>query len=988
MDNKSKIYKSAEKYLKEYNTDPHKGLTDDAVINNRNKYGKNEIKPLDKDPLWKQFLEKFKDPTIIILCVCAAISVLLGFYEGNVPWEGIGIFIAVAIATGVGFISEFKADQAFETLKKDNENIQVKVIRNGTLHVISTHELVVGDILEVESGDKVPADATLINSVDLLIDESLMTGESLAVNKSEEDEKIIGGTVVVSGQGKAIVTAVGEKMQMGEILRSLSRKEEDQTPLQIKLADLAGLISKVGTTAAILIFFSLFTSSLLKGDFGIISSSQQTISAIGILAIAAVSCLGIFLGKGNVKKIASIGGTLLAVLFLIYMSFFAITPDNVVENIQTILNYFIVAVTIIVVAVPEGLPMAVTISLALSMRKIRQDNNLVRKMMATETIGSVNVICSDKTGTLTKNQMTVQEVLFAGQKYNKDSFNKVKEHNYFNLLKYLLTVNSTADFVKDEDGTYKVVGNSTEGALLSWIGSFGVDFHQLREDTPVYHRIPFSSEKKMMSSTTGYDSCKNCQVPGEGKNCCDADQCRITYVKGAPEKIIGFCKNIVVDSKVEDINKHKASLESFISDMSSKAMRIIALAYKVESSEKFHSTLNVENDLILLGLVGISDPIREDVPAAIEVAHSAGIDVKMVTGDNIKTATAIAKEIGLAKGDFAAMEGTEFRESSDDKILKVLDKLKVLARATPSDKERLVNLIQSKNKVVAVTGDGTNDAPALKKADVGISMGLRGTDVAKEASDIVLTDDNFGSIVKAVKWGRTLYENIQKFLQFQLTINFSALMIAILSPILMIFFPNSNFKSIPLTVIQLLWVNLVMDTLAALAFGLEPSRNDIMKDQPKKRTESFVTKTMFYNIGTMGVCFMLFIIALQAFDIMGVANAFGAGSIAELENNEATKYAFSSVLFTTYIFMQVFNMFNARSVKLGTPVFKNLGQSKSFLTVLGAIVVVQVLITTFGGTFFNTQPLPLIMWGKIMLVGIGTLILSAIFRNIGKAILK
>jgi Ca2+-transporting ATPase len=988
MDNKTKVYKGAEKYFKEFNSDPYSGLTSDAVNNNRSKFGKNEITPLEKDPLWKQFLEKFKDPTIIILCICAAVSVFIGFYHNEFPWEGIGIFIAIGIATGVGFFSEYKADQAFETLKKDNENIQVKVIRNGSLNVISTLELVAGDIVEVESGDKVPADAAVINSVDLLVDESLMTGESLAVNKSEEDDKLIGGTVVVSGQGKAIVTAVGEKMQMGEILRSLSRKEEDPTPLQIKLADLAGIISRVGTTAAVLIFFSLFASSLLRGDFGIISASLKSVSIIGLLAIAAITGIGIILGKGKLKKVASIGGPLVAAVFLIYMSFFAIVPGNTVTNIQTILNYFIVAVTIIVVAVPEGLPMAVTISLALSMRKIRQDNNLVRKMMATETIGSVNVICSDKTGTLTKNQMTVQEVYFAGQGYNKDSFGNIKEHTYFNILKYLLTVNSTADFVKDEDGTYKVVGNSTEGALLSWVGSLGVDFHQLREDTPVYHRIPFSSERKMMSSTTGYDTCKNCQVADQGKSCDIADQCRITYVKGAPEKIIGFCKNIIIDSKIEDISKHKAGLDSFISAMSEKAMRIIALAYKIESSEKFHSTLNVENDLVLLGLVGISDPIRDDVKEAVAVAHSAGIDVKMVTGDNIKTATAIAKEIGLIKGDFAAMEGTEFRESSDDKVLKVLDKLRVLARATPSDKERLVNLIQSKNKVVAVTGDGTNDAPALKKADVGISMGLRGTDVAKEASDIVLTDDNFGSIVKAVKWGRTLYENIQKFLQFQLTINLSALMIAILSPILMIFFPNSNFQSIPLTVIQLLWVNLVMDTLAALALGLEPSRSDIMNDPPKRRNESFVTKTMFYNIVTMGVCFMLFIIGMQAFDIMGVANAFDANSIAELEKNDATKYAFSSVLFTTYIFMQVFNMFNARAVKHGTPVLKNLGKSKSFLTVLFAIVIVQILITTFGGTFFNTQSLPMIMWVKIIIVGLCTLVLGGIFRSIGKVVLK
>ncbi|MDP4181323.1 MAG: calcium-translocating P-type ATPase, PMCA-type [Bacillota bacterium] len=975
MDNKTRVYKCAQKYLTEYNSDPHAGLTTENVEKNRAQYGKNEITPAQKDPLWKQFVEKFKDPTIIILCICAAISVFIGFYHKEFPWEGIGIFIAISIATGVGFFSEYKADQAFETLKRDNENIQVKVIRNNSLEIVSTRDLVVGDVIEVENGDKVPADAVVINSVDLLVDESLMTGESLAVSKSEDEDKLLGGTVVVSGQGKAIVTAVGEKMQMGEILRSLSRQEEEQTPLQLKLGTLAGLISKVGTTAAILIFFSLFASTLLSGNFGVISSSLKITTAVVLVAIVILSGAGQILGNDKIKRIASIGGPILATIFLIYISFFAITPKNVVTNIQTILDYFIVAVTIIVVAVPEGLPMAVTISLALSMRKIRQDNNLVRKMLATETIGSVNVICSDKTGTLTKNQMEVQEVFFAGQNFNKDSFSKIKEHSYFNILKYLLTVNSTADFIKDDSGKYKVVGNSTEGALLTWIGNMGIDFHQLREETPIYHRVSFTSERKMMASTTGYDTCQNCRIANSGKCCEIAEQCRITYVKGAPEKIIGFCRSIVIDSKIEDINKHKKSLDSFISAMSDKAMRIIALAYKIEASEKFQSSLNVENDLILLGLVGISDPVREDVKEAVNVALSAGIDVKMVTGDNIKTATAIAKEIGLLQGDWAAMEGSEFRTSPDSKILQVLDKLKVLARATPSDKERLVNLIQSSNKVVAVTGDGTNDAPALKKADVGISMGLRGTDVAKEASDIVLTDDNFGSIVKAVKWGRTLYENIQKFLQFQLTINFSALMIAILSPILKLLFPDSNFQALPLTVLQLLWVNLVMDTLAALALGLEPARSNIMQDPPKKRTESFVTKTMLYNILTMGVCFTLFIIGLQAFDIMGASKLSG-------------EFAFSSVLFTTYIFMQVFNMFNARAVKLGTSIFRNLGQSKSFLGVLTGIVVVQILITNFGHSFFHTQPLPLYMWGRIILVGVGALVLGAVFRTLGKGIIK
>ena len=976
MDNKIKVYQSALKFISEYNTDPNNGLNKEKVKKNREKYGSNEIAPAPKDPLWKLYLEKFKDPTIIVLCICAAISVLIGIYHQDIPWEGVGIFIAIAIATGVGFLSEYKADQAFETLKRDNENIQVKVIRDGELSVISTRELVVGDIIEVENGDKIPADAVLLSSVDLMVDESLMTGESVPANKSEEENKLIGGTVVVAGYGKAVLTSVGDKMQMGEILRSLASQAEEETPLQLKLAKLAGLISKVGTTAAVLIFFALFATTVLGGELGSISSTLKVITLAGLAGICIVTGALLAFGGEKVKKIATIGGPLLAALFLVYISFFAITPKDTVANIQQILEYFIVAVTVIVVAVPEGLPMAVTISLALSMRKIRQDNNLVRKMMATETIGSVNVICSDKTGTLTKNQMTVQEVYFAGKTYNGSSFSEIKNQTFFDVLKYSLSANSTADFIKDEEtGKFKVVGNSTEGALLSWIGDLGVDFHKLREEIPIYHRMPFSSEKKMMSSTTGFDSSEMCKVFNPQEGCKISDKFRVTFVKGAPEKIIAMCKSAAVGSKIEDIGKHKAALDSFISAMSDKAMRIIAVAYKTESVSKFEDSLNVESDLVLLGLVGISDPIREDVKEAVNLAHSAGIDVKMVTGDNIKTATAIAKEIGLLQGEWAAMEGTEFRSTSDEKILKVLNKLKVLARATPSDKERLVNLIQSQNKVVAVTGDGTNDAPALKKADVGISMGLRGTDVAKEASDIVLTDDNFGSIVKAVKWGRTLYENIQKFLQFQLTINLSALLIAVLSPILKLIFPGMNFQSMPLTVIQLLWVNLVMDTLAALALGLEPPRDGIMHDKPKKRTESFLTKTMMYNIATMGISFTVFMLLLQAFDVMG-ANALKG------------EFAFSSVLFTTYIFMQVFNLFNARVIKPGVSIFEKITQSKSFIGVLLSIVIVQVLITTFGGTFFHTQALPLYMWAKIIAVGLGTLVLSAIFRMIGKAILK
>lgn len=980
-DKGSHIYKEGEEALKKYSSHVANGLNNEQVVKNREKYGKNEITPSEKDPLWKQFLEKFKDPTIIILAICAFISTLIGIYEGHTPWEGIGIFVAITIATTVGFWSEYKADKAFETLKADNENIDVKVIRNGNLVVISTKELVSGDVIEIESGDKIPADAILLNSIDLTVDESLMTGESMPVTKSHDNVNMIGGTMVVTGYGRAVVDKVGDNMQMGAILRSLSSNEEEQTPLQFKLGKLAELISKVGTSAAALIFFALFTSFVISSDHVILSDSAKTGTIIFLLATVLVTAIGLFKGNSKIKKLAAVGGPLIAALGLFFVSFIiGNLQETRLEAIQEVLNFFIIAVTIIVVAVPEGLPMAVTISLALSMRKIRQDNNLVRKMMATETIGSVNVICSDKTGTLTQNKMTVQEIYFSGKNYDKAKFSELTGVDMFEVVKILLAANSTANITHEDDGKVKIIGNTTEGAMLTWLNEMGVDFksiQEIRDTMPVYDRLSFNADRKMMSTVTGFE--EGTSLEGlKDKNSPALDKIKkskLVLVKGAPERIVPLCIEASVGTGTEDIKKQKDSINKQIKGMADKAMRTIALAYKTVSEDKTIDRDNIEKDLIFLGIIGISDPIREDVPAAVKRAKDAGIDVKMVTGDNINTATAIAKEAGLLDQGWVSMEGGEFRQKSDKELLAVLKKLKVLARATPSDKERLVSLIQQQKLVVAVTGDGTNDAPALKKADVGISMGLKGTDVAKEASDIVLTDDNFGSIIKAVHWGRTLYENVQKFLQFQLTINVSALAIAFLSPLLNIIFPSANFSNLPLTVIQLLWINLVMDTLAALALGLEPPRDEIMDEKPKRREESFLTKNMIFNILSMGGYFTVFILLLQTFDFMGVKGLQG-------------EFASSSVLFTTYIFLQVFNLLNARSIKTGTSILKNLSKSKSFLTVLTLIVVMQVIITQFGGEFFRTQPLPLDMWAKIVGVGALTLVIGFIIRSIQRVVIK
>lgn len=978
MEKNKKIFKEAEKLIKDFGSDAHNGLSEEGVKRNREKYGKNEITPSEKVPVWKQFLEHFKDPTIIILCICALVSTAIGIYQGEFPWDGIGIFIAIIIATGVGFWSEYKADKAFETLKEDNENIDVKVIRDGSLKVISTKELVVGDIIELENGDKIPADAVVLNCIDLLVDESLMTGESVPVEKGPDNTKLIGGTMVVTGSARAVVTNVGDNMEMGSILRSLADQTQEQTPLQYKLAKLAGLISVVGTVAAVLIFFALFANSVLTGNFGVLSNSVKTGTVVFLAAIAVIT--GVLLIKGNkkIKRIAAVLGPLIAAIGLLYVAFAIGKPADAIESAKSILDFFIVAVTIIVVAVPEGLPMAVTISLALSMRKIRRDNNLVRKMLATETIGSVNVICSDKTGTLTKNQMQVRDVYFNGKHFDSSNFNELTQNPMFEVIKILLAANSTANVTKDKDGNIEIVGNTTEGAMLTWLNELGVNFNtilDIRENMPVYDRLSFNADRKMMSTVTGLENSDLFNFnENKDKDSQTIKSCKVVLAKGAPERILSLCTGVSIGDKIESFEKHKDDINNKLLGLSDKAMRTIALAYKVVAEDEVLDKDSIEKDLVFAGLLGITDPVREDVPHAINVAKEAGINVIMVTGDNVNTARAIAREINLLEEDSIVMEGSEFKEKSDEEILSILKKLRVLARATPSDKERLVSLIQRTKEVVAVTGDGTNDAPALKKADVGISMGLKGTDVAKEASDIVLTDDNFGSIVKAVHWGRTLYENVQKFLQFQLTINVSALAIAFLSPILGMIFPSANFQTIPLTVLQLLWINLVMDTLAALALGLEPPRDGIMKEKPKRREESFLTKNMSFSILTTGLYFTVFILLLQAFDFMGASKLGDKGT--------------SSVLFTTYVFMQLFNLLNSRSLKPGASIFENLTKSKSFMAIFTVIVVVQVIITQFGGAFFNTQALPLYMWGKIILVSSLTLVVGALVRWSQKLFIK
>ena len=876
-----KVYPEVGSVLEELGTDPERGLTSEQVRRNRAKYGSNELSPPEKDPLWKQFLEGFKDPTIIILCICAVLAIGIGIYRGEPPLDGVAILVAVSIATGMGFWSEYKADQAFELLKKDVQDVDVKNTRNGDFHTISVRELVVGDIIHLEGGDKIPADCKLIDSVDLILDESLMTGESTPVNKDRDDVNLIGGTAVTVGNGRAVVTAVGDKMEMGKILKALAegRKEhavsarlevaqvspvvdkgqpqpekkkspeplvlssmlgltidfdivsdwsgplptreihvpnkhtremegeahsklswleltptsfscppgekvvltarltdeatrlqpgiydvadaltikskvEEKTPLQEKLGVLANQISAAGTAAAVLIFLSLFTAGIFTGTFDTFGELDGTIRSPLMYTILGVAVLGgllMMVKNRDLRRLVTFAVPGLITAMLIAADVFFTTGSEAgftLTSLQLILDYFVVALTIIVVAVPEGLPMAVVISLALSARKIREDNNLVRKMVATETIGSANVILSDKTGTLTENQMALAALYVHGQLIEGEAAYRLQSHPTFDVLAFGAVVNSTAHLER-EDGRVKFVGNTTEAALLAWLQKQGVDYRQLRRQSPVYGRICFSSERKMMTTLSGRDAdtcaeCHFCRLECLGHQMMEThtkrEGCRLILTKGAPERVLPLCDSMElgVDQIVPLDDGNRAMVQQQLDAMTDRAMRVLALAYRPQPNPSNPSAgdaeaavyleggnEDLERGLTLLAIIGINDPVREDVPQAVQTCKDAGINVVMVTGDHVKTATVIAEEIGLLEQDSVILEGEEFARMSDEQVLEILPRLRVLARSRPLEKERLVELFQAhEGLVVAVTGDGTNDAPALMRADVGISMGL------------------------------------------------------------------------------------------------------------------------------------------------------------------------------------------------------------------------------------------------------------------------
>jgi len=893
------------------------GLTDTQVLESRKQHGENILTPPEKEPLWKAFLEKFTDPIIVILLIALALSIGVSCYEffsghgtASVFFEPAGILIAVLLATVVGFLFELNANKKFEILNKVNDDTLVKVIRNGNICQVPKKEVVVNDIVILETGEEVPADGELLEAVSLQINESTLTGEPVIKKTTnpadfEKDttypsNHAMKGTTVADGHGIMQVLKVGDATEFGKVYKGAQIDSSVETPLNQQLNKLADLITKASYAIAVFIL-------------------------VGRLISYFVSVGGL-----HVEDWILFGGY--------------------------ILNTIMIAVTLIVVAVPEGLPMSVTLSLALSMKRMLSTNNLVRKMHACETMGAATVICTDKTGTLTQNQMKVYNYDFYD--YNdcldKNQSNHTNHINHSSDIIYEgIAVNSTAYLDYSDEPKIKALGNPTEGALLIWLHENGVDYLPLRENAEIVEQLTFSTERKYMATIV--------QSPALAK--------KVLYVKGAPEIVLNLCKTFPAA---------KEKIQSELLEYQNKAMRTLGFAYQIiddkdETDFIYEGELQNVN-LTFVGIVAISDPVRADVLEAVKSCLKAGIDVKIVTGDTPGTAKEIGRQIGLwEKGETEThhMTGTQFAETDDKTLLESILDLKILSRARPMDKQRLVQLLQSKNQVVAVTGDGTNDAPALNVAQVGLSMG-DGTSVAKEASDITILDNSFGSISRAVMWGRSLYQNIQRFILFQLTINVAACLIVLIGAFL-------GTES-PLTVTQMLWVNLIMDTFAALALASLPPNEKVMNDKPRKTTDHIINKAMAESILTVGLIFVILLFGLVQYfkhaDITSLTQFsltdFGRSFFDFTPGNGLSPYELS-LFFTIFVFLQFWNMFNAKAFMTGKSTFASLGHCTGFLIIALVIVVGQWLIVTFGREMFNVTTLHLTDW--IIIIGSTSVVL-------------
>ena len=868
------------------------GLTDEQVKQSREQHGKNVLTPPQRTSLWKLYLDKYRDPIIQILLVAAFVSLILAFIEKNFM-ETIGIFVAVFLATTVGFYFERDAAKKFNLLTALSEEQPVKVRRNGKVMEIPRHDVVVGDVVLVEVGDEVPADGELIVCNDLQINESTLTGEPVTEKSLEGGgdgayprNVILRSTMVMNGRGEFVVTAVGDATEIGKVAKKSTEQTSVETPLHMQLDKLAKMISKVGSVVSVAAFFIFLIHDILTNP------------AWG--------------GKDY-----------------FYMA-------------EIVLKYFMMAVTLIVMAVPEGLPMAITLSLALNMRRMLKSNNLVRKLHACETMGAVTVICTDKTGTLTQNKMQVSAL-------------ELKQGDE-TLLDTAIALNSTAEL---NDG--KPIGNPTESALLLWLDAQGKDYEELRKQVNVLKQLPFSTERKMMATLA--------EVDGE----------TYLFVKGAPEIVMKKC--IIEDRMLKQTAEE-------LDEWQHKAMRTLAFAYKkIETSimrTSRTSTAEVvalldANDLQLQAIAAIADPIRPDVPAAVQECRHAGIEVKVVTGDTAATALEIGKQIGVfedepenigADGSLTSLDqqmitGEQWEALSDEEAYERAKDIRVMSRARPTDKQRLVAMLQKRGEVVAVTGDGTNDAPALHYAHVGLSLGS-GTSVAKEASDMTLLDDSFKSIANAVMWGRSLYRNLQRFLFFQLVVNVAALLLVLGGSVI--------GTEMPLTVTQILWVNLIMDTFAALALASLPPSHEVMKDKPRKASDFIINKSIGFGILFCGIVFFLVMFALLVY-----CERRGKGGV---DVHELTMF------FTTFVMIQFWNLFNAKALMSHHTAFRHFLKDKGMILVLVLVLVGQWIIVTFGGEMFRTTPLSLHEW--LLIIGSTSVVLWAgeLWRTFKRMIAK
>ena len=879
----------------------HVGLTDEEVRKSRAEHGVNLMTPPKRPSMWKLYLEKFQDPVVKVLLVAAFFSLVISIVENEYA-ETIGIIAAILLATGIGFFFEYDANKKFDLLNQVNEETKVKVIRNGHVQEIPRKDVVVGDIVVLETGEEVPADGQLFESISLQVNESNLTGEPVVSKTTVEadfDEdatyasnRVLRGTTVVDGHGSMCVDAVGDATEIGKVARQSTEQTTEPTPLNIQLTRLANLIGKIGFTAAGLAFAIFFIKDvLLHYDFSSFHTFNDWLPAL-----------------------------------------------------KQTLQYFMMAVTLIVVAVPEGLPMSVTLSLALNMRRMLSTNNLVRKMHACETMGAITTICTDKTGTLTQNLMQVHEPNF----YALKNRGELGEDDISHLVAEGISANSTAFLEETAPGEKpKGVGNPTEVALLLWLNRQGRDYLPLRENAQVLDQLTFSTERKYMATLV--------QSPLLGK--------KVLYVKGAPEIVLGKCKDVVLDGQRVDATEYRSTVDQQLLTYQNMAMRTLGFAYKIvdDNAKQDCVELAGNNDLSFLGIVAISDPIRPDVPAAVGKCQSAGISVKIVTGDTPGTATEIARQIGLWKPEDTErnrITGAAFAELTDEEALDRVMDLKIMSRARPTDKQRLVQLLQKKGAVVAVTGDGTNDAPALNHAQVGLSMGT-GTSVAKEASDITLLDDSFNSIATAVMWGRSLYKNIQRFIVFQLTINFVALFIVLLGSLI--------GTDLPLTVTQMLWVNLIMDTFAALALASIPPSEDVMQEKPRKSTDFIITRPMWWNIIGVGVIFLVV--------LMGMLWYYN-------HTPEGMTVRDLTVFFTFFVMLQFWNLFNARVFGTNHSAFNHIAKSYGMELIVLAIIVGQVLIVQYGGAVFRTEPLDWMTWLQIVALSSCVLWVGEIYRGV------